>query len=79
MKLYIWLFLLFLLEISCKDEAVKKSFVMQVKPITNIDDTENIDWDTLQKLSSTPETALLDSMAEDFIKQWKIQGIFSSA
>jgi CubicO group peptidase (beta-lactamase class C family) len=43
--------------------------------ITNIDDTENIHWDTLHTLSSTPETALLDSMAQNFIKQWQIQGM----
>lgn len=46
-----------------------------VKIIRNIDDTEEINYDTLVKLSSTPQTALLDSMAWDFLRQWEIKGM----
>ncbi|MCU0436853.1 MAG: beta-lactamase family protein [Raineya sp.] len=73
MKFYFLLLLIFIFW-SC-EQSTQKFPAKEAITITNIDDTENINWDTLQKLSSTSETALLDSMAQDFIKQWEIQGM----
>jgi CubicO group peptidase (beta-lactamase class C family) len=73
MRFYCLLFLALILW-AC-EQSTPKFPAKKALTITNIDDTENINWDTLQKLSSIPETALLDSMAQDFIKQWEIQGM----
>jgi len=73
MKPYCFLALILLL-FAC-DKPPENIPTKMVIPITNIDDLENTNWDTLAQLSSTQQTALLDSMAEDFIQQWDIQGM----
>ncbi|WP_448530529.1 serine hydrolase domain-containing protein [Raineya sp.] len=61
--------------VSCSSHQEKPSLQKPVKIIRDIDDTEEINYDTLAVLSSSPETALLDSMAWDFIRQWEIKGM----
>lgn len=60
---------------SCSSHQEKPSLQKPAKIIRDIDDTEEINYDTLAVLSSYPETALLDSMAWDFIRQWEIKGM----
>ncbi len=60
---------------SSIQEEKPQAQVKAIKTIRFIDDTETISYDTLIQLSSTPQTALLDSMAWEFIRQWEIKGM----
>lgn len=65
----------FFVLMSCSAHQEKPIAQKPTKVIRNIDDTEEISYDTLAILSSHPETALLDSMAWEFIRQWEIKGM----
>ena len=60
---------------SCQKVEKQESKAEKVKIIKNIDDTEEIDYTLLEKHSSTPQTAIIDSMALAFLKQWDLQGM----
>lgn len=70
--LFAFLFIL----LSCESQSDKSELKLDFsKIIPDKDQAEGINYDTLAVLSSTPETALLDSMAKDFIRQWEIKGM----
>ncbi|GAB4126132.1 MAG: hypothetical protein OHK0045_01720 [Raineya sp.] len=60
---------------SCKNKEKQEFTAKQAKVVENIDDTEEIDYGFLEKYSSTPQTAIIDSMAVAFLKQWDLQGM----
>lgn len=60
---------------ACKEQPQTLAKQEKPKVIRNIDDTEEIDYSALERASSTPQTAIIDSMANSFLKQWDLIGM----